>query len=110
MGPSNIDLLPYGEKQKNVLRKYVSLLQGLPNINRIILFGSYARMEYRIQSDFDILAVTDSPVSREERGELCSQLEEMGADLIFYTEEQWKTSDCMLTQQIRKDGLLIWHR
>lgn len=107
---SNIDLLPYSDKQKAVLREYVSLLQELSCVNKIILFGSYARMEYRPQSDFDILAVTDLPVSREQRGELCSHFEELGADLIFYTDEQWKTSDCILIRQIRKDGLLIWKR
>lgn len=108
MGQSNVGLLPYDERQKELLGKFVDVLQELPDIKKIVLFGSYARMEQKAQSDFDILALTECAVSREKRDELCSMFEEMGADLIFYTESQFGSSDCVLAQQIRRDGILLW--
>ena len=108
MGQSNVGLLPYSKGQKELLGKFVEVLLELPDIKKVVLFGSYARREQKAQSDFDILALTECAISREKRGELCSMFEEMGADLVFYTESQFSHSDCVLVQQIRRDGILLW--
>jgi predicted nucleotidyltransferase len=107
-GICNIDLLPFDENIKKKLQKLIAILISLPTINRIILFGSYAKMEYHVGSDLDLLVLTDSEISREQRGHLHSVFEEQGADLVFYTVSEMRDSTCYLVKEIRKDGILLW--
>lgn len=103
-----IDLLPFDEKIKKKLQNFITILIPLPTINRIVLFGSYARMEYHTGSDLDLLVLTDSEVPREKRGHLHSVFEEQGADLVFYTVSKFQESTCRFVKEIRKDGVLLW--
>ena len=81
-------------------------------LSRIVLFGSCARNEMRAGSDLDLLVLTEEAVPQELKGELCGELEEaqdgISTDLVFYTEDQFRASDCRLVQNIRKDGLILW--
>jgi predicted nucleotidyltransferase len=86
----------------------IAILIPLPTINRIILFGSYARMEYHVGSDLDLLVLTDCEISREQRGHLHSVFEEQGADLVFYTVSEIQESTCHFVKEIRKEGVLLW--
>ncbi len=103
-----IDLLPVDENIKKKLQNFITFLIPLPTINRIVLFGSYARMEYHAGSDIDLLVLTDKEVPREQRGHLHSVFEEQGADLVFYTVSEFQESTCRLIKEIRKDGVLLW--
>ena len=49
MGQSNVGLLPYSKGQKELLGKFVEVLLELPDIKKVVLFGSYARMEQKAQ-------------------------------------------------------------
>lgn len=84
----------------------------LSGLSRIVLFGSCARNEMRAGSDLDLLVLTEEAVPQELKGELCGELEEaqdgISTDLVFYTEDQFRASDCRLVQNIRKDGLILW--
>lgn len=105
-----ISKLPYSPSIKNRLVRYLEKLQNVKSLSMVVLFGSYARMEQRAGSDLDILAITETEVPREVRGQLCSWFEENEADLIFYTRKQFEESDCRLVREVRKDGILLWKK
>lgn len=105
---SYIENLPYNENIKQKLTGLVNIILSKVNPSKIILFGSYARMEYTISSDFDILLLTDEDLPRTIRGELTSILDENDSDLVIYSTESFDRSTCLLSEQIRKDGILLW--
>lgn len=108
---SYVDKLPYSVIIKEKLRIMVQLLLNADfDCSKIILFGSYARMEQKAGSDLDILVLTTSDVPREIRGGLCAAFEELGADLIFYKESVFNDSSRLLTQRVREEGILLWKR
>ena len=101
--------LPYSDDIKNKLNYLVSLvLDSDIECKKIVLFGSYARMEQKINSDLDIFILSDNQISREQRGYLASVFEENNADIVFCTTSIFDTSDNLLYRNIRKDGVLLW--
>lgn len=52
------------------------LTYNIPDLERIILFGSCARGTMRVTSDLDLLIITTTPLSRLVRGEISSELED----------------------------------
>lgn len=104
-----IDLLPFEPWVKDKLQKLVEIvLSSGIGCTKIVLFGSYARAEYTVTSDIDILVLTVAEVSRVTRGELCSIFDELNADLVFYTEDIFNSSQMLIVKQIRRDGVLLW--
>jgi predicted nucleotidyltransferase len=99
------------ESKKSFLQERIQqLLEKLNTIEYIILFGSYARGEERATSDMDLMVITENEVDRVLRGGLCSKFDEMHMDLIFYTLEKFKSSDCLLVNQVKQEGIVIWKR
>ena len=97
------------EHKKELLQKKIEYLkENVEGLRYMILFGSYARGEEKATSDLDVLLLTTQEIPREVRGELCSEYEEEKIDLVFYTMEQFESSDCLLISQIRKEGIVVW--
>ena len=104
-----VEQLPFENRVKSKLCEMVKLILKCEIMcERIVLFGSYARMEQTVHSDLDILVLSHKEVSREVRGELCSIFEEMGADLLFYTERAFCDSETFLASIILSEGILLW--
>ena len=81
---NNIEKLPHNQLCKNKLHNLTDMiLQNIPGVISIVLFGSYARFEQKVTSDIDILVLTEKEVCRELRGEWCSVFDELHADLVF---------------------------
>lgn len=96
---------------KNLLDKKIRVLVNqIPNLEYIVLFGSHARIEQTIESDIDLLAVTSGIPDRCIRGDLCSQFEEDNIDLVFYDLNVFRTSNCLFVSQIKKEGIVIWKK
>lgn len=101
--------LPFSENTKRDLQECVNrLLEAPVAYEKIVLFGSYARGEEKINSDYDILALTKQPVDREIQSTFRSEFEEKHADLLFFSNSEFNASDTLLVKQIRKDGVLLW--
>ncbi len=87
---------------------------NIPDLERIILFGSCARGTMRVTSDLDLLIMTTSALDRLTRGEISSELEdsidEVGTDVIFYTGEQFENSDRLIINQIKEEGILLYEK
>lgn len=96
--------------QKILSGKIHQLVSRIPNLEYIILFGSYARMEQTIKSDLDLMAVTSGHPDRLLRGELCSEFDEENIDLVFYDVDVFRRSDCLLVSQVKKEGIVLWKK
>lgn len=99
----------------NTTKEFVSdkvlyLVNQIPDLEYIILFGSYARMEQSIKSDIDLMAITSYIPDRLLRGDLCSKFEEENIDLVFYDADTFRNSDCLLVSQVKKEGIVLWKR
>lgn len=82
----------------------------LTSAEKIVLFGSYARAQQTVGSDIDIMVITKEACDIAIKGELSSEFEEQGSDLVFYTSKEFAHSNSLLTAKIRKDGILLWMR
>ncbi|RKI23662.1 nucleotidyltransferase domain-containing protein [bacterium 1xD8-6] len=109
MGISYVEQLPFGGLVKAQLHDLVQMLiDARIGCEKIVLFGSYARAEQTVSSDFDILVLSPQHISREIKGELCSKFEEKNSDLIFYRSSDFESSDTLLAERIREEGVLLW--
>lgn len=91
--------------------EYLLAYEGL-NLEKIILFGSCARGNYKVTSDIDLLVVTTESTDRYIRGDIASELDEaidgVSTDIIFYGKEVFETSESLLMREIRKEGVVIY--
>lgn len=81
-------------------------------IKQIILFGSCARGTYKVTSDLDLLILTKDSVDRYIRGDIASVLDEaidcVCTDVIFYQEKIFSTSNSLIVNKIREEGIIIY--
>ncbi|MBR1390462.1 MAG: nucleotidyltransferase domain-containing protein [Lachnospiraceae bacterium] len=65
----------------NILQQFVeqSVKSYKPHIRKIILFGSYARGDFRSDSDIDLMVLVDYP--REEVGDHMSELSDISFNI-----------------------------
>ena len=73
------------------------------------VFGSYARNEYNALSDVDICVIVKEMPTRYITGWLRDDAEELGADICFITEEQFKLSDTVFMNNIRRDYRRVYY-
>lgn len=105
------DMTILDHSTRNFIREKTQyLIKRVPNLEYIILFGSFARMEQTIKSDIDLLAVSSGMPDRLLRGDLCSEFEQENMDLIFYDLDVFRKSDCLFVSQIKKEGIVLWKR
>jgi predicted nucleotidyltransferase len=87
-----------------------------PDIERICLFGSWARGEQDETSDLDVVVIMRTVLPFLERNlELCRTLPlELGAvDLLAYTPEEWQTmlrEGNAFAETVEEEGRLIYER
>lgn len=67
------------------------------------VFGSYARGDYKGQSDIDFCMIISEHPDREMSGNMRQDLEDMGAELIYVTRETLETSKRPIYKNIRRD-------
>jgi predicted nucleotidyltransferase len=82
----------YGEALDRALNKIITHLASLPEVERVILFGSYAAGRRDLFTDLDLLVVMSSDqdfVSR--TANLYRQLDvDVDMDLLVYTPEEFE--------------------
>ncbi|SDC08064.1 MULTISPECIES: nucleotidyltransferase domain-containing protein [unclassified Candidatus Frackibacter] len=87
------------------------------DLNRIILFGSYARGDYNDNSDVDLLFIVnnDSGSLREIRHKIDSLLQDriVPTDILVYTEDKLKEKENIigtLPYTIKEEGEVIYDK
>jgi len=74
------------------VRKWaVEEAEAHPELVRLGYFGSYARGDWGVGSDLDLIAIVRSATDRFEQRANCWELNGLpvAADLLIYTEEEW---------------------
>lgn len=85
----------------------------IPHLRKIILFGSCATGKIKINSDIDILIVTDDIITdRVFKGNLRTELSEpiygVKTDIVFYTRGSYENANDLFTRQLREYGIVLW--
>ena len=102
-------------KIKNVLKK---LLEGRGlNINKIVMFGSFARGEQKEDSDIDIIIASSDFRNKGifERVKMttgiCRELVrelKIPFDLLYYSDEEWENKNFLIINEARAYGEIIY--
>ncbi len=104
----------YAKKDFNKIKTII--LKHIKNVEKIVLFGSYARNEEKKDSDIDILILTKSPLKRKEKLEALTKIrwdvamlgykaDFLLKDVSDYIKEVDKPT---LSKIINKEGKLLW--
>ncbi len=77
-----------------------------PEVRRIGYFGSYARGDWGVGSDLDIIVIVESSSESFERRAACWDTSELPvpADLLIYTLAEWENSPW----RPRLQGEIVW--
>lgn len=103
------------EKTKRIGERISEKIHEIDPAAQVILYGSRARGEEREDSDWDILVLTDYPVSLQAERTLRSHLYELELaleepfSLFVYSKEQWKSKQCITPfyQFVEAEGVII---
>ncbi len=89
---------------KDRKNKVIDLIKSYNlNFEEIGIFGSYARGEYKSNSDIDFCIITDNRPDRITSGSLREEAELLGADIIYVTRENFEHGDSNFSKQLRRD-------
>ncbi len=101
------------EKILEIVKKQLKLILR-ENLTNLILFGSQARKEARLESDIDVLVILKNKTIAGDKHEriidLIANLSiEYGVlvSLIYINERQWKTEKSPLLLNVRKEGITL---
>jgi uncharacterized protein len=113
----DIDSLKIEERFRQKIKYDLNYLlsKNIPDIQKIILFGSCARNIAKNKSDVDLMVVTsDFMVDRLLRGDIYCDLDEplsgVTTDVVFYNEDDFKNANDTFTNEVKKHGITIWER
>lgn len=109
MSMSNVSKLPFSDSMKNKIQMLIDYALSKSNkIQKIALFGSFARADQKVTSDIDLLFITSGLEDRYVKGDIASFCDIHNADAVFYSEDRLRDSECLFVRQVRKDGILLW--
>lgn len=109
MSMSNVSRLPFTEATRNKIQMLMDYALSKSNkIQKIALFGSFVRADQKVTSDIDLLFITSGLEDRYVKGDIASFCDIHNADAVFYSEDQFRDSECLFVRQVRKDGILLW--
>ena len=105
-------------KRKNI--KVINILKELVkqrgmDIDKIVVFGSYARGEEKKGSDIDIIIVSRDFEGKDifDRVEIASGLHRelvektmMPADIMYYSPTEWEQGNSLIINQAKEEGFI----
>ena len=105
--------------KRKVIRT-ISVLKDLTrqkgiDVDRIVVFGSYARGEEKKGSDIDIIIVSRNFEGKDifERVEIASGLHRelvektmMPADIMYYSPTEWEKGNSLIINQAKEEGIV----
>lgn len=92
----------------NLFNKLLNLFKK-ENIDKVILFGSRARNDYKNNSDIDLAIIFDSD-DNDNYIKLLTKLEELNTLFKFDVIDYNKITNATLKQEIDKDGITIYQK
>jgi predicted nucleotidyltransferase len=95
------------------LAQLVQQLSSLPNVQKVLLFGSYAAGRRDLFTDLDLLVVMDSPLDFVSRcADLARQLKaSVALDILAYTPQEFEQiRDRRFFRQVLKTSKVLYER
>lgn len=101
----------------NLLCELRTALDGLyrERLRGVYLFGSYARGDYDVESDVDVLIVLDDFVSHvaeiDRTSRLASELSlkyGLSVSTVFIREADWLAGDLPFLRNVRDEVMAVW--
>jgi predicted nucleotidyltransferase len=108
--------MPLTAAEKNWLTAYrKALAREGPAVRRLVVFGSKARGDDRLDSDLDVLLIVRNEAAARKRplrriGYLLAAGGELVPSILAYTEAEWdsrKRSGSSFRQAVERDGVQI---
>jgi len=104
----------YQRALQETLSHLVALLSADPTVERLILFGSYARGRADLLTDLDLVVIQKSELDFLARMvELHRQIGPLpvDADILVYTPEEWEiVQDMPLGRRVVQEGKVLYER
>jgi len=97
-----------------VLVDLVKELQNDEGVVEAYLYGSMARGDYHIESDIDMLVISENP--RETRNKILDKAYELELrycspiSILVIDKDMWRSGKFYLRHDIQREGRLIWRR
>jgi predicted nucleotidyltransferase len=114
-GPAVLDRSELTPFERDLLRKLVSQFSNIPEVRKVLLFGSRARGLSDEHSDLDVAVVTDTidPASRaaleEAKWKALSDDAFLYANVVAISAEKLR-ADTVFSRTLKKEGIEIWSR
>lgn len=86
-------------------------------LNKVILFGSFAKNQNKKHSDIDLIIISQDFRNKSifERAELMVGLNrelvrktQKPIDILYYSDEEWEEGNSLIINEAKKDGILIY--
>jgi predicted nucleotidyltransferase len=103
----------YLRRLEESLDRLVQVLSAMPEVERIIIFGSYARGRRDLLTDLDILVVMCTDLPPLERSKLLYQTLALPVDLdlLCYTPEELEAAkESPFLKAILKEGIVLYEK
>lgn len=103
----------YVKKLEESLDKLVRTLSPLPEVERIILFGSYSRGRRDLLTDLDVLVVMRTELPFLERLKTLYQMLVLpvDADILCYTPEEFEAlKDGPFLREALEEGIVLYEK
>lgn len=90
-------------KAKEIIKDYFKLKKL--NLNKIVLFGSYSKGNFNLDSDIDLAIVSSDFKGKSlfEKAKLTGNLDwelvrktNMSFDILYYSEDEWNNSNSLI--------------
>lgn len=100
------------KKIKEDIIKYVDELKQDIIVDRVVVFGSYAKGKFTSKSDIDLAIISDSFSKKESSGSFLFRklwkVENSNIDPIGYSNKEYRTdTPSPLLSEIRRTGLIL---
>jgi len=102
------------------LKLFLAELEGKhPEVEKVLIFGSFIKGNLREDSDIDIIVVSKDFRNKSifERAELTIGLDrelvkrlKKPFDIIYYSDEEWEKGNSLIISSAKKDGEVIYGR
>ena len=105
--------LAYGRKLDQAVERLREVLSQHPAVERIILFGSYARGRRDLGTDLDVIVIMDSTAPFLERQKQLYQMLTLpvDADILCYTPEEFeRLRYTPFGRRILQEGVVLYEK
>ena len=86
-------------------------------LNKLVLFGSYASGKFNIDSDIDLIIISESYRNKQYSDRIMNSLgiikllvknTKMPVDVLYYSDEEWENSSSIMIRESEQNGKVLY--